>query len=94
MRNSTASLAALSVAALLVSSCQNAPTLSDSRKGPLFCDDVPDPKRYFTVEEVAALGDDMVDWVLTIQTRGKKYCGWGLAIPVPSKDSGLKKGPN
>ena len=94
MRNSIALLAALSGAALLVSSCQSAPTLSDSRKGPLFCDEVPSPKRYLTAEEIAGLADDMVDWLLTIQSRGKKYCGWGLAVPVPSKDSGLKKGPN
>ena len=81
MRGSIVSLGALSAAALLVSSCQSAPTLSDERKGPLFCDTVPDPKRHLLPEEIAGLHDDMVDWLLTIQTRGKKYCGWKLGVP-------------
>lgn len=79
MRGSIASLAVLSAAALLVSSCQSAPTLSGS--GPQFCDTVPDPKRHLLPEEIATLHDDMVGWLLTIQTRGKKYCGWKLGVP-------------
>lgn len=76
MRGSIALLAVFAAAALLVSGCQNAPTLSDSRKGPLFCDEAPAVKRYLKTEEVNALEDDMIDVFLVLLARGKKHCGW------------------
>jgi len=74
-------LAAFGAAALLVSGCQSVPTLSDSRKGPLFCDEAPNPKRYLKTSEIDVLEDDMIDVFLTLQARGKKHCGWNLSNP-------------
>lgn len=56
-------------------------TVSDSRRGPLFCDEVPQPKRYLTNEEATGLGEDWIDIVVTILVRGKKHCGWDYNNP-------------
>lgn len=75
-----------------MSACQSVPSLSDSRRGPLFCDEAPNPKRYLKTSEAGALDDDMIDVFVTIQARGKKHCGWDYAVPDPTT-SGLKAGP-
>jgi hypothetical protein len=62
-------LASLSIAAV------------DTRTGPLFCDEVPQPKRYLTEAEAATLGEDWIDIVVTILARGKKHCGWDYQVP-------------
>lgn len=63
----------------LLGACGN--SISDTRKGPLFCDEAPQPKRYLTDEEAAALGDDWIDIAVTLLVRGKSKCGWDYQVP-------------
>jgi hypothetical protein len=68
------------LASLSIAACSTTRGV-DTRTGPLFCDEVPQPKRYLTEAEAATLGEDWIDIVVTILARGKKHCGWDYQVP-------------